>query len=237
MVELSMILPTYNERENIAKTVSDLNHFFDARKMVVEIIVVDDSSPDGTADEVRRLQKDTANLVLLADNPKQGIGKALERGYDAAKGEWLLSMDADWAFETDEIAKFLDKRAQGFDFITASKYSQGAVYRTKSFDEVLKQFVSRGGTFYIRAVSGLALHDFTSNFRLLRKEVWKAIRPKDNENFFLVEMLVQAHRKGFRIAEVPVTLSPRNFGVSKTRLWKQSVKFFAKTTRLLFDRK
>ena len=236
-MDLSVILPTYNERKNIVKVITDLDAFFKSEKLETELIVVDDSSPDGTADEVRKLQQKYLNLVLVADHPKQGIGKALERGYDAARGDWLLSMDADWAFETGEIKRFLDAREKGFDFITGSKYLALSVYKKKTLELQIKSSISKYGMKYIRFVSGLSLNDFSSNFRLFRKEVWRAIRPSDPQNFFLVEMLIQAHRKGFKITEVPVTLSPRHHGESKTRVWDQTVKFFLKTTAYLFSRK
>lgn len=235
--ELSVILPTYNEAKNIAKVIQELNAFFENQKIETEIIVVDDSSPDGTANEVKKMQKKFQNLVLLGDHPKEGIGKALQRGYDAARGEWLFSMDADRAFKIGDIQKLLRERKNGYDFIIGSKYAKGAVFQKNSSREWLKSKISMAGNNYIRLLTGVQVHDFTINFRLFRKEVWNAIHPQDRENFFLVEMLVQANQKGFRIKEVPTTLLPRNYGESKTRVWRQIAKFMVKATELLFQKK
>lgn len=234
-MELSIILPTYNERGNIAHVISELESLFSTKKSF-EIIVVDDSSPDNTAKEVEKMQRRYANIVLLKDQPKEGIGKALERGYNTAKGKWLLSMDADRAFLTKDIARLLAEREKGFDFIVGSKYSKGSHYMKKSVGDYLRSKISEYGNLYMRLVSGVPLQDFSMNFRLLKKEVWKNIKPKDKENFFLVEMLVQAHWKGHKIKEVGVSLLPRDFGVSKTNVWKQTGKFLVKSTSFLLER-
>ncbi len=234
-IELSVILPTYNEAQNIGKVIEELEDFFSKKKKPFEIIVVDDSSPDKTADVVRKLQKRFSNIVLIGDCPKEGIGKALSRGYDAGRGNWLLSMDADRAFKTNEIDRLFAKSSEGFDFVVGSKYLKESDYKKNSFGALAKSKISEYGNLYIRIMSRVPLHDFSMNFRLLKKEVWQKIKPKDNENFFLVEMLVQSHRKGHKIAEVGVSLLPRDYGASKTQVWKQSVKFFSKATAFLWS--
>lgn len=233
-IELSVVLPTYNEAKSIAKVIPELENFFAEKKIECEIIIVDDSSPDGTAQEVKKWQKKFSNLVLLADNPKEGIGKALSRGYLAACGEWILSMDADRSFKTEDIARLLKERKKGFDLITGSKYAKGAILKKDSIAHWLKVQISKGGNAYLRFLTGVPANDFTINFRLFKKEVWKAIHPKDVENFFLVEMLVQAHQKGFKIKEIPTTLLLRDFGQSKTKVWRQIVKFLVKATQYAF---
>ncbi|HLC78888.1 MAG TPA: glycosyltransferase [archaeon] len=236
-MEFSIILPTYNERGNIRAVILELESFFSKfSKKSFEIIVVDDSSPDGTAIEVVKMQKRFPNIVLIKDQPKEGIGKALERGYNIAKGKWLLSMDADRAFLTEDIGKLLLEKENGFDFIVGSKYSQGAKYVKKSFVDFMRSKISEYGNLYISLVSGVPLQDFSMNFRLLKRQVWENISPKDRENFFLIEMLVQAHYKGHRIKEVGVCLLPRDFGVSKTKVWKQIGKFLVKSSGFLLLR-
>ncbi|HZX20015.1 MAG TPA: glycosyltransferase [archaeon] len=239
-MELSIILPTYNERENIEHVILELESFFskkNPKKKSFEIIVIDDSSPDKTAQEVERIQSRFTNLVLIKDRPKEGIGKALECGYNIAKGKWLLSMDADRAFLTNDLERILIERENGFDFIVGSKYATGSHYIKNSFIDLLRSKISEYGNTYISLVSGVPLKDFSMNFRLLKKEVWKSINPKDNENFFLVEMLVEAHYKGYKIKELGVSLLPRDFGVSKTRVWKQAGKFLVKSTAFLWTRR
>lgn len=238
-MELSVILPTYNERENIRHVILELESFIPKQKIGIksfEIIVVDDSSPDMTAKEVDGLMRRFHNLVLIKDMPKEGIGKALERGYDRARGRWLLSMDADRAFLTKDLEKMLAEREKGFDFIVGSKYARGSNYIKNSFADWLRSKISEYGNAYISLASGVPLKDFSMNFRLLKKEAWKSIRPKDAENFFLAEMLVEAHYRGYRIKEIGVSLLPRDFGVSKTRVWKQAGKFLAKSTAFLWRR-
>src|SRR3989344_3519871 len=132
-MELSVILPTYNEKENIIQVITELESFFSKKTKSFEIIVVDDSSPDGTADEVEKLRRKFPNLVLIRDMPKEGIGSALKRGYKRAKGKWILSMDADRAFLTKDIDRILAERGKGFKFVVGSKYAHGADYVKDSF--------------------------------------------------------------------------------------------------------
>ncbi len=235
-LELSVILPTYNEAQNIEPVIQELNRFFSEKKMTFEIIVVDDSSPDGTASRVEKVQKTIPNLVLIKDCPKEGIGKALQRGYNAAQGKWLLSMDADRAFRTEEIERFLLQQNNGFDFITGSKYLKESSYAKESVWALIKSKISEYGNAYISLASGVPLHDFSMNFRLLKKNVWQDLNPTDNENFFLVEMLVQSKWKGYSIKEIGVSLLPRDYGASKTRVWKQSLKFLAKSSAFWLQR-
>ena len=232
-IEYSIILPTYNEGKNIESVVNEIETFFLAKKKGFEVIVVDDSSTDGTDTVVRKMQKKYANIILLDHGPKEGIGKALARGYNAGTGNWLLSMDADQAFKITEIDRLLHY-AQDYDLISGSKYLKGSIYHKESFGALVKSKISEFGNAYIALVTRVPFKDFSMNFRLMRKSVWKNIHPEDNENFFLVEMIVNAHRKGYRLKEVGVTLLPRGYGISKTRVWKQIVKFFTKATRLAF---
>jgi len=234
-MELSVILPTYNERENIEAVILELESFF-SKKETFEIIVIDDSSPDKTAEAVQKMQKRFSNLILIKDQPKEGIGRALEKGYDRARGNWLLSMDADRAFLTKDLERIISERKNGFDFIVGSKYAQDSNYVKNSFISWVRSKISEWGNLYINLVSGVPLKDFSMNFRLLKKEVWKNIKPKDKENFFLVEMIVQAQYKKYRIKELGVSLIPRSFGVSKTQVGKQMGKFLLKSTALLLKR-
>lgn len=231
-IHYSIILPTYNESENIRPIIEELESFFSVKKKPFEIVVVDDSSTDGTDNVIRDLQKRYDNIVLLDKNPKEGIGKALKRGYDTAHGEWLLSMDTDRAFHISEIDRLIEQTHHGYDFVVGSKYLKGAHYIKDDFTAQWRSKLSEYGNAYIALVTRLSLKDFSMNFRLLRKDVWGKIQTTDNENFFLVEMLVDAHRKGYKIKEVGVTLLPRGYGVSKTKVWKQIFKFFGKATKL-----
>lgn len=231
-IRYSIILPTYNEAKNIQHVIEEAESFFREKGKPFEIIVVDDSSTDGTDVEVREMQERFDNIILLDHCPKEGIGKALSRGYDIARGEWLLSMDADRAFHINEIDRLLEQAEMGYDFIVGSKYLSGANYIKGSLTDELRSKISEYGNAYISVVTRLSLRDFSMNFRLLRRKVWEDIHPTDNENFFLVEMLVQAHRKGYAIKEVGVTLLPRSHGVSKTNVGKQMFKFLKKATRL-----
>ncbi len=228
--QFSIILPSYNEAKNIEAVVQGIESFFSKKKAAFEIIVVDDSSTDGTDTVVRSLQKKYDNIVLLDKGPKEGIGKALARGYNAAQGDWLLSMDADQAFEIHEIDRLLDETKLGYDFVVGSKYRKESVYHKESTAALVKSKISQFGNAYISIVTRVPFKDFSMNFRVLRKEVWKNLHTTDNENFFLVEMIVDAYRKGYRIKEVGVTLLPRPFGMSKTRVWKQIKKFLFKAT-------
>jgi dolichol-phosphate mannosyltransferase len=212
-VRALVVIPTYNEIESIEAVVERVLAADDR----AEVLVVDDSSPDGTGDLVAKLGDAEPRVHLLRRPGKQGLGAAyragfawgMERGYDA-----LVEMDADMSHPPERLPALLDGLAAA-DLVIGSRYVPGG--STVNWSP-LRKLISRGGNTYVQLALGLPVHDATAGYRAYRVEVLEALPVSavaSNGYCFQVEMAHRAWREGFRVAEVPITFTERASGVSK----------------------
>lgn len=211
-----VIVPTYNEKENIGALVPILT----ALRPDVDILVVDDNSPDGTADVVKSFQAKNSRVHLLSRPGKQGLGRAyiagfrwgLENGFDA-----LVEMDADFSHRPEDLPKLLEALTR-HDFVVGSRYVAGGA--TKNWG-VLRKIISRGGGLYSRLILGYPLRDWTGGFNGWKAAVLKGIgleKVESNGYSFQIELKYRALRKGFHGHEVPILFEDRRVGQSKMSL-------------------
>lgn len=234
LFSVSIVLPTYNEKENINILIPQIEDFFQKfRKFKLkEIIVVDDYSPDGTSQVCDAFNKEYGNIIIL-QKEKQGIGAALEKGYSNAQGDIIVSMDSDLSFDVTDIQKLLEKMEEGYDLVLGCRHNSSKDYEKKAFATKIKGTVSSLGNKIIPFIVGIDLHDFSANFRAIKKELWESIEVQDKTNFMLLEMIVKAKERGYNLAEVPVRFKERIYGKSKLNLFVESFRFFYK---LLFHK-
>ena len=215
-----VIIPTYNERENIeaiVRAVFDLPDGF-------HVLVVDDGSPDGTADIVRNLQQQffTGRLHLLERSGKLGLGTAyiagfkwgIERGY-----QFFFEMDADFSHNPADLPRLLHRiRDEGADVAVGSRYCKGGSVVNWPFDRI---FLSRGASIYVQAILWMPVSDPTAGFIAYRSKVLETI-DLDSIRFigyaFQIEMKYAAHALGFKVSEVPIVFKDREKGQSKMSL-------------------
>jgi dolichol-phosphate mannosyltransferase len=209
-----VVLPTYNEAESIGRFVAALR----AATTEVDLLVVDDSSPDGTAELVRGLAADDDRIQLLERPTKDGLGGAyragfarvLDAGYDV-----VISMDADLSHDPAVIPTMMACLADGADVVIGSRYVTGG----GTADWPLhRRLLSRWGNAYTRAVLRLSVRDCTSGFRAYRAEALAAIEPASTTAdgyAFLTELVRRLDRKGYTIAETPIVFRDREYGTSK----------------------
>ncbi|MFH1331846.1 MAG: polyprenol monophosphomannose synthase, partial [archaeon] len=224
-MDISIVLPTYNERKNIEILVPELEDLLRKNRLKGEIIVVDDSSPDGTAEVAKELNKRYGNVNVIVRAKKEGIGAALREGYNNASGDIIFSMDSDLSFDHNLIPAFLE-RLKSYDLVVGSRHTSSGGYEKKKFNIFLKWLTSRGGNVALRLMSGVNVHDFSANFRGIRRDVWNAIKTTDNTNSILFEMVLLTRYKGFRVSEIPVVFRDRVHGESKLNLAKEAPSFF-----------
>jgi dolichol-phosphate mannosyltransferase len=209
-----VIVPTYNERENIARLVETVLSQ-DAR---LEILVVDDGSPDGTGDIVEDIRRTNARVHILRRAKKLGLGTAyvagfrwaLERGYD-----YVFEMDADFSHDPAHLPQFL-RAVEEADLVLGSRYRDGKV--TVVNWPIARLILSYFANVYARGVTGLPLWDATGGFKCFRREVLAAIDLTDvrsNGYAFQIEMSFRAWKRGFRIVEIPIVFVDRTEGQSK----------------------
>jgi len=227
----SLILPCYNEYENLKILVPDIVKGFAG--LSFELVFVDDGSTDGTREEIRRLQK-TLPAVTLVERPKlMGLGSALRDGYNAGKGKYLISFDCDLPIPVEDARKVADKLLTGnVDLVLGSRYLKGSFYEAPTKDIRKKKVVSRCANLFFRVVNLIAVTDFTFNCRGMTREAWQKIQPQSNNNFFLFEMVWRASRHGLRIGEVPVRFYDRKLGKSKLQLGSEMSKYLKQFFKL-----
>lgn len=225
-VELSIVVPTYNERENIQPLIEALAIVFP--KVVYEIVVVDDRSPDKTGEFAEQMALSGHPVHVVYKDKKEGIGAALRVGYDASKGWLIASMDADLSFRPEDLKLLYERILSGADLVVGSRHAPGSFYETPNSAIRKKYMISCFGNWFLRFTTKIPLHDFSANFRIIRREVWKAISTMENRNFLLFEMILKTWACGYRVEEIPVSFFDRRLGQSKLNLLSEIPKFFFK---------
>ncbi len=209
-----IVLPTYNERENIVALLTAVREV----SAYIEVLVVDDNSPDGTAELARQVGQELGGVSVFDRASKQGLGSAyragfrrvLDQGYDI-----VVSMDADLSHDPVVIPRMLDLIESGADAVIGSRYVTGG--GTTDWP-VRRQLLSRWGNAYTRSILGLATRDCTSGFRAYRATALSAIDPDSTgaEGYaFLTELVRRLTRQGYNIAETPIIFRDRTLGDSK----------------------
>ena len=220
MTSALVIIPTYNEKENVEAIVSAVL----ALPEGFHVLIVDDGSPDGTAQIVREMQQTAFadRLHLLERSGKLGLGTAyiagfnwgLERGYD-----YLFEMDADFSHDPNDLPRLLRRCTDdGADVAVGSRYCSGGKVVNWPFDRI---FLSRGASFYVQMMLWMPVADPTAGFIVYHKTVLQSI-DFDKIKFigyaFQIEMKYAAYSLGFKISEVPITFKDREKGQSKMSL-------------------
>lgn len=208
-----VIIPTYNEKENISQIIPAIR----AAGANVDILVVDDNSPDGTGAIVSEMQKQDSRLHLLSRKGKEGLGKAYLAGFawGLQNGfEVLVEMDADFSHRPVDLPKLLES-IQSSDFVVGSRYVSGG--GTVNWG-LLRKIISRGGGIYSRLILGFPLNDWTGGFNAWRAETLKKIKletVESNGYSFQIELKYKALRAGCRGVEAPIIFEDRRVGQSK----------------------
>jgi dolichol-phosphate mannosyltransferase len=214
-----LVLPTYNEAENIEAIVDAAGtvlaeHALDGFR----ILVVDDGSPDGTGDIVDRLAAERDWVRVLHRTEKNGIGPAYLAGFAHALAEGAgccMEMDSDFSHDPADLARLLAAIRGGADLALGSRYVPGGGVANWS---LLRRCISQGGSTYARLVLGLHVQDLTGGFKCFRREVLEAINfagVRSRGYAFQVELTYRAVRAGFRVQEVPIVFRDREKGSSK----------------------
>lgn len=216
MPEYSILLPTYQEKDNLPLIVYLIFKTADEAKIDLEIVVVDDNSPDGTQQVVRELQKIYPNKIKLHARPgKLGLGSAYIEGMKFCSGEFVILMDADLSHHPKEIPKMIRKQIEtGADIVTGTRYAHGGgVYGW----DLYRKLTSRVANFIASTLLNPKCSDLTGSFRLYKKSVLYVVmnKIKSRGYAFQMEAIVRAREEHYYIEEVPITFVDRIYGESK----------------------
>src|SRR3954465_2111636 len=210
-----LILPTYNEAENIGPVVRA------ARAQLRDgdtILIVDDNSPDGTGRLADALAAELPNARVLHRPGKQGLGRAHLAGFVEALtngADYVLEMDSDFSHDPKDIPRLIAAAESGADLVLGSRYVAGGSVTDWG---LLRKLVSRGGSWYARVVLGVQVRDLTGGFKCFRRSVLEALdleRVHADGYGFQIELTYCAIKAGFRVVEVPIVFRDRRVGESK----------------------
>jgi dolichol-phosphate mannosyltransferase len=213
MAKSLVIIPTYNEAENITRLLPAVL----GQAPNIDVLIVDDNSPDGTAGLVRDMMSVDSRIHLLERPQKMGLGTAYVMGFKYAienRYDYVFEMDADFSHSPKEIPNFL-KKIQECDLVLGSRYIHGVRVLNWPMRRLLLSF---SANVYTQFITGLPVRDATGGFKCFRREVLEAIdldKVKSNGYAFQIEMSFKAWKKGFRVVEIPIIFLDRRSGVSK----------------------
>jgi dolichol-phosphate mannosyltransferase len=213
-MDIAVIIPTYNEKDNIIRLIGEI---FALDIPGLEIVVVDDNSPDGTHFAVCEMMKTDKRVHLIRRTGKLGYGTACVRGFRYAldKGaENIFGMDADFSHDPKMIPAFLES-AKKHHLVVGSRYKNGISIVNWPLKRLVLSLLAGK---YVRFITGLKLTDPTSGFKCYRREVLEKInldKIKSNGYSFLIEMKYRAKKKGFSIGEIPIIFVDRHAGTTK----------------------
>jgi len=203
-VNLSIIIPAYNEKDSLPKLLQQISKEIPPLNLEYEIIVIDDGSTDGTDEILRELNRNHQKLRAYIFRKNYGKSAALSEGFKQARGEKVITMDADLQDDPGEIPNLIEKLDEGFDLVSG--------WKKKRHDPITKKLPSRLFNFVTSLLSGISIHDFNCGLKAYRKEVLETIHIYGELHRFIP---VLAHWQGFRVGEIPVQHHPRKFGRSK----------------------
>jgi len=203
-VDLSVVIPAFDEAESIAPLAAELRGVLDATGRSWEVLFVDDGSRDGTAEAIATLAGSDRRFKGVSFRRNFGKSAALATGFRAARGERVVTMDADLQDDPAELPKLMAKLDEGFDLVSGWKQNRQ--------DPITKTLPSRLFNAVTSQVAGVRLHDFNCGFKIYRREVTQAVEVYGEFHRFMPAL---AHWAGFRVAEVPVHHRSRKFGRSK----------------------
>lgn len=213
-MESLVIIPTYNEKQNIRIVIEKINNL----KIDLDILIIDDSSPDGTGAVIKELQKTYKNIFLIERPGKLGLGTAYVKGFHwaLAKGyRYILEMDADLSHNPEDLPRLIHACKRGADLAIGSRYCNGVNVINWPIKRLLLSYCAN---LYTRIVTRMPVKDATAGFKCFKREVLESMsldRIKSSGYSFQIEMNFRAWKKGFALQEVSIIFIERSEGHSK----------------------
>ena len=215
MSDSLVIIPTYNEKENIEKMIRKVFSL----SVLFHVLIVDDGSPDGTAGIVKNLQKEFSEKLFIEERKgKQGLGTAYIHGFKwalARKYEYIFEMDADFSHNPEDLIRLREACLKGADVAVGSRYTKGGKVENWPMNRIMMSYFA---SVYVRWILWINIKDTTAGFKCYRRRVLEAIdfdKIKFMGYAFQIEMKYTASQLGFKLVEVPITFRDRVEGISK----------------------
>lgn len=232
-MNISVILPTYNEKDNIIELISDIFRVFGVENIECEVIVVDDNSPDGTANVVKNEFGNEKRLQLLVRKDERGLATAIRYGIERSKGNIVVVMDTDFNHDPKMLPQ-LTEFLKYYDIVIGSRFVFGG-----GMGDRFRHFCSMIYTTWLKLLLGIQIKDKLSGFFAIRKERLYSL---DMDSIFygygdfFIRLLLKAQKDGFRMLEVPTFYVLRKAGESKTDFIKVFYKYTKSALKLFFSK-
>lgn len=234
--ELSVVIPTLNEQQNLQILIPRVLEVFKESRIDGEIIIVDDSSSDGTFEFLNAQKSLIPSLRIIFRKPPASISRAWYEGFEAASKKIIVCIDADLCHNPDYFPEMLEKMDE-FDIVIGSRYLNNPVnvMKGKSRFDVL---LSVWGQFITRSVTGFKEFDTSHSFRMFKKDIFDAIKGKlkNQGNTFLIEFLYYAKANGAKVTEIPIEYGKRVYGLTKLKVWREGLRYICFIIKLFFKR-
>lgn len=233
-LKLSIIIPAYNEEENIQPTLMDIIPKIRGEGIPFEIIVVNDNSKDKTQEIVESLKQVNPEIVLINRTPPGGFGRAIRTGLEHFTGDIVIPVMADLSDDSDDIIKYYRKIEEGYDCVYGSRFGKGSVVKDyPGYKLFFNRIVNRG----LQLLFVTKHNDLTNAFKAYRAEVIKSIMPLYSAHFNItIEMSLSALVRRYKIAEVPINWYGRQWGQSNLRLRAMGRRYLATLIKIWFER-
>lgn len=240
---VSILLPTYNEVENIVDLIKEIQRVVRTSK---EIIVVDDNSPDETSKKVSNWMKASKDKKIRLEIRKsdRGLTNSIKRAIELAKGDVIVWMDCDFSMPPAVINKLLEKIEEGYDISVGSRFIKGGHFKrteTGKKDSAAAIILSRGMNYAIQFILGGSFKDYTSGFVAVRRKVFEKVLLRGDYGEYFIDFIYKSLCYKFKVVEIPYTCLPRLKGESKTgsNIWqylKRGKKYITLTFRLIYEK-
>jgi dolichol-phosphate mannosyltransferase len=234
--QISIVLPTYNEADNIERLIDRTLQALSSYPDGVEVLVVDDDSPDGTWQRVAEKAQTETRVRLIHRTTEKGLTSAIRRGIHEARGQWVGWMDCDLSMPAEEWPRLVDALVQGADMAVGSRYVPGGGDVAHSFTgRLFSRIINFGASLLL----DWSIKDYTSGFILGHREIFDKIDLRGDYGEYCIDMLYRAKRAGYTIRELPYLCIPREAGESKTaqNVWgylSRGVNYVTTVLRLRF---
>lgn len=223
---LSVVIPTFNERENIQVLVPRILDVFSKNGIDGEVIIVEDPSTDGSEAVLRALEATHPEVHVIFRKPPGSLSKAWHEGFSAAQKECIVCIDADLCHDPSVFPEMLDQMSV-FDLVIGSRYI-GPDRKVMEGKSLLPLLCSKLGQYSSRLVFGFKVKDTSHSFRMFKKELFSQIEGRLNQagNVYLIQFLYEAEKAGAKVTEIPIVYGKRIYGETKLKVTAETVRYF-----------
>ena len=231
-IAFSLIIPTYNERENLEELISSSTNILNKLKIKYEIIIADDNSPDQTWKVASELSKDFPGIRVIRRFRNRGLTPSVLEGMESAVGNILGVMDADLQHDISVLPQMLEE-CKSYDLVIGSRYTDSNTKNSLSF---LRKILSKSGTFFARVLLGLKISDPLSGYFLVKRDVFKELSSDINAKGFKILLQIVGRNSNLKIKEIPYSFSERKKGSTKLNE-EVAIDFLSELFSLRFKKK